>query len=136
MRLPSTGSCDFRIYTTQRLAIVDVKGDVTGEHIADCVHRLRTNTSWSDETNVLWDERGIRRLDVTPDDLREMVEQQTSGQTGLDIVLTGREEHEAIMRLYTHRVRTHGRPAHVCHTLQCALDLLGIGELPSSTLAE
>ncbi len=130
MRLPSTGSCDYKIDPSRSLAVVTVTGDVTGKHLADCVHRLRTDARWTDHTAVLWDERDVRRLDVTLDDIEEMVEQQTSGQHGPDIVLTRREDHEAVMRLYTHRVRKTGRPAQVCSTLQCALDLLGIDALP------
>jgi hypothetical protein len=130
MRLRSNGSCEYQIDPARRLAVVQIKGDVTGADIADCVRRLRTDARWTDDTDVLWDEREIRRLDVTPEDLAEMVDEQTSGQTGQDIVLTGREEHEMVMRLYTWRVRANGRPAHVCTTLQCALDLLNLDELP------
>ncbi len=130
MRLSSTGSCDFCFSPAQRLVVVRVTGNVTGAHLADCVHRLRTDPRWADDMDVLWDERSIERLDVTLGDLSEMVEEQTSGQTGQDLVLTAREDHEAVMRLYTWRVRAKGRPAQVCTTLRCALDLLHLNELP------
>jgi hypothetical protein len=81
---------------------------------------------------VIWDEREVRSLDVTPEGLEEMVDAQTeAGQVGLDLVVSTRDDHAGLLMLYTWRTSRRGRPAAVCRTLEDALAQVGLTELPA-----
>jgi hypothetical protein len=134
-RLRDTGSCSYYFDLDKRLVLILVEGDITGAHLAECVADLVRDPHWSDDLNVLWDERRISRLDVTPEDLDVMVDVQTQGQYGEDVILTVREEHEMVMQLYAWRVRASGRSAQVCTKVDCALDALGLSEKPQRLAA-
>jgi hypothetical protein len=120
----------FRIDLERRLVRVRVAGRVTGYDIAATAERITRDAQWDDRLRVLWDERDLTSLEVTPEMLDDMVEAQTATQQGMDLILTAREIDELVMRLYTRRVRGEGRPAQVCTTLACALEALELEELP------
>lgn len=135
MRPEPSGSCRYRINEEHGLALVNVRGDVNGAYIAECARALQADPGWSSSFAGIWDERGIDQLDIIPTDLDEMVEAQAHGQTGLDIIITAREDHELVQRLYAWRVRARGRPATVCSSLEEALACLGIDALPPDLAA-
>ena len=130
MRPAPKGSCEYRIDQKLGLALVRVSGAVSGARIARCAEALQSDPAWSFTYAAIWDERGITSLDVTPQDLEAMVSAQAKGQVGPDIVITVREDHEALLQLYAWRVRARGRPATVCRSLDEALAILELDELP------
>ena len=125
----------YRIDPDRCLAFASVHGEATGADIAACVRRLRADPAWSDTYDVIWDERGVTTLDLTPDGLDRMVEAQTSGQVGLDVVISDRGSREAVYDLYARRTRAQGRPTCVCTTMECALEAVGLSELPTTLRA-
>lgn len=126
---------DYRIDPDHGLALATVSGEATGEDIARCVRELRSDPAWSDAFDVIWDERGVTTLDVTPDGLDRMVDAQTSGQTGRDVVVSTRGSRKGFFDLYVRRTRLEGRPAVVCTTMACALEAVGLADLPAALRA-
>ncbi len=130
MSSPENASCRHLIDAERGLAYVKLYGRVEGSFIASCVGRLRNDPAWRDSFDVIWDERDITIFDITPEGLEEMVDAQTSGQTGNDIVVSSRESRSLVLQLYAMRTRARGRPAEVFETLDEALGVLGLSELP------
>ena len=125
----------YQIDADRGLALASVSGEATGEDIARCVDELRADPAWSDLFDVIWDERGITTLDVTPGGLEEMVDAQTDGQVGRDVVISTRGSRKGIYDLYARRTRLRGRPAVVCTTMECALEAVGLSDLPATLRA-
>ncbi|MDT0630633.1 hypothetical protein [Rubrivirga litoralis] len=122
----------YRIDTDHGLALAQIAGDATGEYIASCVRALQADPAWSDAYDVIWDDRGVTVLDVTPRGLDEMVAAQTNGQFGMDVIVSDRGSREAVFLLYARRTRAAGRPARVCRTLDEALAAVGRTALPAA----
>ncbi len=125
-------SCTHLVDTERGLAYVKLYGDVEGAFIASCVRALRADPDWDDTFDVIWDERDIAVLNITPSGLDDMVDAQTSGQVGNDIVVSGRPSRDLILELYAMRTRAWGRPAKVFKTLDAALGFLGLSQLPTN----
>lgn len=130
------GKFEYRIDPEVQLGYCRVVGVADGRFIAECARTLQRDAAWSSGFDVIWDERGIEMLDLTPNGLDEMVEAQASGQHGRDVVITDRDDHKVVMKLYAWRVRERGRPASVFATLEAALEHLGFEELPESVRME
>ena len=130
MSAPDDPSCSHHIDVGHRLAYIKLYGNVEGSSVASCVRALRADPEWDDAFDVIWDERDVTVFDITPSGLDEMVDAQTSGQTGHDIVVSSRRSRDQILELYAMRTRARGRPARVCTTLDDALDALGLSGLP------
>lgn len=124
-------SFEYRIDPDHSLAYAKLYGDVDGPFIASRVRALRADPEWSDAFDVIWDERDVAVLDITLDGLEAMVDAQTDGQTGRDLVVSRRESRADVLRLYAVRTRARGRPAEVCETLRDALGVLGLDALPA-----
>jgi hypothetical protein len=93
---------------------------------------VRRLPHWNEQVDVIWYEDALAYLEVTEEQLGEMVQAQTRDQRGHDIIVTGRSDYELVMALYAAHVRAEGRPAQVCHTLEEALGVVGLVELPSA----
>ena len=130
MRPTVTGRCDYRISRETGLARVQIFGAVNGSFIARCANDLQSDSDWSHNFSAIWDHRMVTSLDVTPGDLKEMVDAQAEGPTGDDVVVTLREDHRTLLELYAWRVRARSRPAVVVGSLDEALERLGLEELP------
>ena len=113
-------------------ALIHLSGAITGHQIAACAVSLHADPAWSHHNAAIWDARALLILDVTPEGLDEMVEAQANGELGPDIVISNNEDHVGLLRLYAWRVRGQGRPAEVCTTLEQALALLGMKQLPAA----
>lgn len=132
MYVAPEGACRYAIDPAVGLALVRITGAVTGADIARCARALQADPRWTPDLAVVWDERGITSLDVTPEGLKKMVEAQTRHATGPDFIVTEREDHEILLRLYAWRVQARGRPAQVFASLEQALAALGLDALPAA----
>lgn len=121
---------EYRIDQDLGLAVVRVAGHVSGTDIGQFANTLQNDPNWKHDYAAIWDERGIWSLDVSQEDLEVMVKGQAKGEFGPDIIVTVRDDHQAVMKLYAWRVRARGRPAQVCSTIDEALSLLGLEQLP------
>jgi hypothetical protein len=119
-----------------RIAYVRLEGDYHGVDIARCADGLSNDPDWHDDYHAIWDDRLIGELIVSSEGLDEMVDAQVSNSSGLDLIVTRRPNHAMLMKLYAWRVSKRGRPARVCSTLEEALDLVGLKELPEALWIE
>ena len=122
----------YRIDLSAQLALATVGGAVTGDDIAGWARDLHGDPDWSPEFAAIWDDRRVTALSVAPEGLDDMVDAQVAGGVGPDLVVTGRPDHQDLMRLYAARVCRRGRPAGVFATLDGALGALGRDRLPAS----
>ena len=129
---PSGGTIAYQIDPDCGLALIRPSGAVTGRDLAQGLHALQADSDWHHHYALIWDERGITSLDVTPDELDQMVEAQEGAVIGPDLIVTTREDYEDLFQLYAWRVQARGHPASVCRSLQKALALVGLDALPES----
>ena len=128
----SGSCCAYRIDRAAEMALVRMKGRVTGDGVARCAEALQADPGWCHHCTAIWDDRDIDLLDVSPRQLQSMVEVQASGETGPDLVVTAHPNRELFMVLYTRLVEIRGRPAAVYSTLEEALAHVGRSALPPS----
>lgn len=118
------------------LALISGSGEVTGADIVDAARALHGHPKWDFRFDVLWDGRAVTSLVVTPDDIPEMVEAKTEHSVGKEVIVAVRSVDKMIADLSALLMRARGREAHAFYTLDEALDVLGLSELPTTLRPE
>lgn len=115
--------------------LIDGSGALTGTDLAEACMAMGQDPAWRGEFDQVWDFSGAFQIDITPDELDEIVE---ITHTYADLVggnrvvfVSTRDTIAALVRLFELRTADLGRSYHVAHTREDAADWLG---LPPGTL--
>ena len=120
----------FRIDAAHRLALAEISGPVDGPMCLAAIVALHADPAWDPAYDVIWDGRGITELVLGTEDVKRNVEAKSVDSYGRDLIVVSRDIDYLAARLEAHLARTRGKEMRVFRSLDDALAVLGMDELP------
>ena len=134
---PPDALAGFQIDPDEGLALVRMKGTLSGEDMLEISRTVHAHPDWQDGFDAIWDCSRVRAHVVAPEDVPPIIEEEASTGAGRDLLIESRAVGESqISRLLAAWCRREGKPARVYPSLEAALDSLGRTELPASLQTE
>lgn len=121
------------VASSERLAVVEMFGIVSGPMILAAADRIHADPEWEDGFDVVWNCRAVHAHDVLPEDVRPIVDAEVESGDGRDVLICSQTSGDrAISEMLAAMCRRRGKSMTVYATLDEALAALGRDALPQA----
>lgn len=108
----------FEIHPQYRCAVVTVSGRMSADEFLDASKELYEDPDWEDSFKTLWDLRWTTAVDLSPEDMENLVaakahRETERGLSGRIALLVNRDTLFGVARLFQHRGGAKGREIQV-----------------------
>ena len=118
---------------SERLALIEMRGVVTGSMIVDAADRVHDDPAWEDGFDVVWNCAAVLAHDVLPADVGPIVDARVESGDGRDVLVCSPTFGDrAISEMLAVMCRRRGKAMTVHTTLNEALAALGRDALPAT----
>lgn len=115
----------------EHLALVRMRGVVTGRAILAAAERLHADPAWEDGFDVVWDCSAVHAHDILPADVQPIVDAEVASGSGREVLVCSPSLGDrAISEMLAAMCRRRGKEMTVHTTLADALGALGRDALP------
>lgn len=125
---------DLHIDPAAGLTLVRFSGKLTGPEVMEAMEAVFTHPDWQPAFDVIWDGSRNRQLVLVPGELERFValldRHRSPPGAGRDVVVVVREVDYVVARLYEHLSRKYSQRLVLCHSLEQAVEKLGLTSLP------
>ena len=135
-RLSPVAAFAFAVSPPDRLALAVLAGEVTGDDMRRVVEAVHDDPEWEPGFDAIWDCSRVRAHVVSPEEVRPLVRAAVEGEPGRDVLVESPRLGESFFsEMLVRTVRAAGDEGYRVHTLDEALDLLGLDDLPDALRA-
>lgn len=133
MRLGPQSSFHYAIDSDAGLSYAKMIGALTGADMVRLVQVVHGDPAWRHHFDSIWDCSLVSAHVVLPSEVTPLVREVTDGETGQDMLIESEGLAASFFsRLLALRCQASGKEVHACHSLEEALDTLGLSALPAS----